>query len=213
MAKHCQECHTLQFEPAVTTREVPHGKPADAVDGDRGVLRQPRAARACPTASQKAFGVPGEGLLRRVGEPTRGRARERAARSRAARREQVTDGALRGPRLQDLPRGDARRATAGTSRRSAPTTAGCRRRASTTRRTRRRSAPTATTSRSSKMASRRRDADDRDVPRVPRRLAAGRRQGHVELPAVPRLPRRAQSVGSRVHAARATRATGVADAH
>src|SRR3954464_7585591 len=31
MARHCQECHTLQFEPAVTTREVPHGKVADAL--------------------------------------------------------------------------------------------------------------------------------------------------------------------------------------
>src|SRR5687767_2142432 len=29
MPKHCQECHALQFEPAVTTREVPHGKPAE----------------------------------------------------------------------------------------------------------------------------------------------------------------------------------------
>ena len=30
MAKHCSDCHTLEFEPAVTTRQVPHGS-VDAV--------------------------------------------------------------------------------------------------------------------------------------------------------------------------------------
>lgn len=69
MQRHCQECHTLQFEPAVTTREVPHGKVADAitvVEEFYGNL----ALRGTPDSFQKAFGVPGEGLLRRVGEPS-----------------------------------------------------------------------------------------------------------------------------------------------
>jgi predicted CXXCH cytochrome family protein len=69
MPKHCQECHQLQFEPAVTTREVPHGKPAEAllvIEEFYGNL----ALQGVPDSFQKAFGVPGEGLLRRVGEPT-----------------------------------------------------------------------------------------------------------------------------------------------
>jgi hypothetical protein len=66
MAKHCQECHRLEIEPAVTSREVPHGKPADAVamiDEFYATL----ALRGVPDSFQKAFGVPGEGLLRRAG--------------------------------------------------------------------------------------------------------------------------------------------------
>jgi hypothetical protein len=69
MPKHCQECHALQFEPAVTTREVPHGKPAEAlqvIEEFYGNL----ALQGVRDSFQKAFGVPGEGLLRRVGEPT-----------------------------------------------------------------------------------------------------------------------------------------------
>jgi predicted CXXCH cytochrome family protein len=69
MPRHCQECHTLQFEPAVTTREVPHGKVADAltvIEEFYGNL----ALRGTADSFQKAFGVPGEGLLRRVGEPS-----------------------------------------------------------------------------------------------------------------------------------------------
>jgi predicted CXXCH cytochrome family protein len=69
MAKHCQECHQLQFEPAVTTREVPHGKPAEVmqvVDEFYASL----ALRGTPDSFQKAFGVPGEGLLRRAGAGT-----------------------------------------------------------------------------------------------------------------------------------------------
>jgi len=69
MAKHCQECHTLQFEPAVTTRQVPHGSPAEAVT----VIEEFYAGialKGVPDSFQKAFGVPGEGLLRRVGEPS-----------------------------------------------------------------------------------------------------------------------------------------------
>jgi predicted CXXCH cytochrome family protein len=68
MARHCQECHTLQFEPAVTTREVPHGKPAEAqvmIEEFYANL----ALNGVRDSFQKAFGVPGEGLLRRVGEP------------------------------------------------------------------------------------------------------------------------------------------------
>jgi predicted CXXCH cytochrome family protein len=66
MAKNCQECHRLEIEPAVTSRQVPHGKPADAVamiDEFYATL----ALRGVPDSFQKAFGVPGEGLLRRVG--------------------------------------------------------------------------------------------------------------------------------------------------
>jgi len=68
-AQRCQECHTLQFEPAVTAREVPHGKPADAamvIDEFYANL----ALKGTPDSFQKAFGVPGEGLLRRVGDPS-----------------------------------------------------------------------------------------------------------------------------------------------
>lgn len=68
MSRHCQECHTLQFEPAVTTREVPHGKPADAITVIEEFYAN-LALNGTPDSFQKAFGVPGEGLLRRVGEP------------------------------------------------------------------------------------------------------------------------------------------------
>jgi predicted CXXCH cytochrome family protein len=71
MPKHCQECHNLQFEPAVTTREVPHGKPLDAVTVIEEFYAN-LALKAEPDSFQKAFGVPGEGLLRRVGEPSSG---------------------------------------------------------------------------------------------------------------------------------------------
>ena len=69
MTKHCQECHQLQFEPAVTTREVPHGKPAAAVVVIEEFYAN-LALQGVADSFQKAFGVPGEGLLRRVGEPT-----------------------------------------------------------------------------------------------------------------------------------------------
>jgi hypothetical protein len=68
-AKRCQECHTLQFEPAVTRRQVPHGNPADAatvIDEFYANL----ALKGTPDSFRKAFGVPGEGLLRRVGSPS-----------------------------------------------------------------------------------------------------------------------------------------------
>jgi predicted CXXCH cytochrome family protein len=67
--KHCQDCHRLEIEPAVTAREVPHGKPAAAVamiDEFYANL----ALKGVRDSFQKAFGVPGEGLLRRVGTPS-----------------------------------------------------------------------------------------------------------------------------------------------
>jgi predicted CXXCH cytochrome family protein len=71
MVKHCQECHALKFEPAVTTREVPHGKPAEALTVIEEFYAN-LALKGTPDSFQKAFGVPGEGLLRRVGEPSAG---------------------------------------------------------------------------------------------------------------------------------------------
>lgn len=68
MRRDCAECHRLQFEPAVTAREVPHGDPREATQ----VLDEFYASLALNGTAdsfQKAFGVPGEGLLRRVGEP------------------------------------------------------------------------------------------------------------------------------------------------
>jgi hypothetical protein len=67
MARDCQECHRLQFEPAVTTREVPHGKPSDAAQVIEEFYAN-LALKGTPDSFRKAFGVPGEGLLRRVGE-------------------------------------------------------------------------------------------------------------------------------------------------
>ena len=77
MEKHCQECHACEFEPAVTTREVPHGdapKPRTVVEEFYANL----ALKGVPDSFCKAFGVPGEGLLRRVGEPLGGPAPGRA---------------------------------------------------------------------------------------------------------------------------------------
>jgi predicted CXXCH cytochrome family protein len=69
MARACQECHRLDIEPAMTTREVPHGDPRAAV----AMIEEFYAALALngvPDSFTKAFGVPGEGLLRRVGTPS-----------------------------------------------------------------------------------------------------------------------------------------------
>jgi predicted CXXCH cytochrome family protein len=66
MAKHCQECHRLEIEPAVTARQAPHGKPADAVAMIEEFYST-LALKGVPDSFQKAFGVPGEGLLRRAG--------------------------------------------------------------------------------------------------------------------------------------------------
>ena len=88
MPKHCQECHTLQFEPAVTTREVPHGKPAQAVTAVEEFYAH-IALQGVRDSFQKAFGVPGEGLLRRPGEPDAGQ-REQALRLAARKAQQVS---------------------------------------------------------------------------------------------------------------------------
>jgi predicted CXXCH cytochrome family protein len=69
MERHCRECHRLEFEPAVTSREVPHGKPAEAVNVISDFYAN-LALNGVKDSFEKAFGVPGEGLLRRIGEPT-----------------------------------------------------------------------------------------------------------------------------------------------
>ena len=69
MKRDCEECHRLEFEPAVTTRQVPHGAPAEAqvvVEEFYANL----ALNGVKDSFQKAFGVEGEGLLRRVAQPT-----------------------------------------------------------------------------------------------------------------------------------------------
>lgn len=78
MRRDCRECHTLQFEPAVTSREVPHGDPREAaqvIDEFYASL----ALHGTADSFQKAFGVPGPGLLRRVGEPDEGERRNALA--------------------------------------------------------------------------------------------------------------------------------------
>jgi len=69
MERHCRECHRLEFEPAVTSREVPHGKPAEAVNVVSDFYAS-LALNGVKDSFEKAFGVPGEGLLRRVGQPS-----------------------------------------------------------------------------------------------------------------------------------------------
>jgi predicted CXXCH cytochrome family protein len=71
MARHCQDCHRLEFEPAVTSRQVPHGRPAEAMTVVREFYAN-LALNGVPDSFEKAFGVPGEGLLRRAGEPAAG---------------------------------------------------------------------------------------------------------------------------------------------
>lgn len=68
-AKHCQECHRLEIEPAVTAREAPHGKPGEAV-AMIDEFYSSLALKGVHDSFQKAFGVPGEGLLRRPSEAT-----------------------------------------------------------------------------------------------------------------------------------------------
>ena len=87
MAKHCQQCHRLEIEPAMSAREVPHGKPADAVAMIEEFYAT-LALRGVRDSFQKAFGVPGEGLLRRVGEPS-GAERADALRLATRKSEQV----------------------------------------------------------------------------------------------------------------------------
>jgi predicted CXXCH cytochrome family protein len=69
MKRDCGQCHRLEFEPAVTTRQVPHGAPAEAqllVEEFYASL----ALNGVKDSFQKAFGVEGEGLLRRVRQPS-----------------------------------------------------------------------------------------------------------------------------------------------
>jgi hypothetical protein len=66
MAKHCQECHQLTFEPALTSRQVPHGAIANAEQTVREFYAD-LALNATADSFSKAFGVEGAGLLRRVG--------------------------------------------------------------------------------------------------------------------------------------------------
>ena len=83
MARHCQDCHRLEFEPAVTARQVPHGRPAEAMTVVREFYAN-LALNGVKDSFEKAFGVPGEGLLRRAGEPTP--AQRQVARALAARK-------------------------------------------------------------------------------------------------------------------------------
>ena len=88
MAKHCSECHNLAFEPAVTTRQVPHGSAADAVAAVREFYSD-LALTGTRDSFQAAFAMPGEGLLRRPGQPT-AEAREAALRVARAKSDKVT---------------------------------------------------------------------------------------------------------------------------
>lgn len=83
MARHCQDCHRLEFEPAVTTRQVPHGRPAEAMTVVAEFYAN-LALNGVRDSFEKAFGVPGEGLLRRAGEP--GEGARRASLAMAARK-------------------------------------------------------------------------------------------------------------------------------
>jgi predicted CXXCH cytochrome family protein len=68
MEKHCQSCHQLEFEPAVTDRQVPHAMPREAkrvIDEFYAYL----ALNGTRDSFSKAFGVDSVGLLRRAGNP------------------------------------------------------------------------------------------------------------------------------------------------
>jgi predicted CXXCH cytochrome family protein len=88
MGRHCQECHRLEFEPAVTQREVPHGKPSEAVTVIEEFYAN-LALKGVRDSFQKAFGVPGEGFLRRAGEPSAAE-RQDALRIASRKAKQVT---------------------------------------------------------------------------------------------------------------------------
>ncbi len=73
MEKHCQSCHKLEFEPAVTDRQVPHGKAREA----KRVVSEFYAYLALNGTRDsftKAFGIDNVGLLRRAGSPETTRA-------------------------------------------------------------------------------------------------------------------------------------------
>jgi len=69
MRRDCQECHRLEFEPAISSRQVPHGAPAEAVTVVREFYAN-LALNGTGDSFEKAFGVPGIGLLRRPGPPS-----------------------------------------------------------------------------------------------------------------------------------------------
>ncbi len=89
MAANCQECHRLEFEPAVSARQVPHGKPAEVATVVREFYAN-LALNGVPDSFQRAFGVPGEGLLRRPGERTPAD-REAALRLASAKSAAITE--------------------------------------------------------------------------------------------------------------------------
>lgn len=66
MERHCQECHQLSFEPALTSREVPHGAISDVAQTVREFYSD-LALNGTADSFSKAFGTPGVGLLRRAG--------------------------------------------------------------------------------------------------------------------------------------------------
>ena len=86
--KQCQECHRLDIEPAVMAREVPHGDPA-AVAAMIDEFYANLALKGTRDSFQKAFGVPGEGLLRRAGAASEGE-REDALRMASRKAAKVT---------------------------------------------------------------------------------------------------------------------------
>ena len=140
-----------EFEPAVTTpRRCRTAGPAEAMTVVREFYAN-LALNGVQDSFEKAFGVPGEGLLRRAGEPTP--AQRQAALGMAAKKAAHVSEEIFEIRLcrtcHEIQQERGRhRAWTGTWPGSARTARGCRRRASTTRATRRRSAPTATTWRS-----------------------------------------------------------------
>ncbi len=69
MRRDCQDCHRLEFEPAVSSRQVPHAAPGEAVTVVREFYAN-LALNGTRDSFEKAFGVPGVGLLRRAGEPS-----------------------------------------------------------------------------------------------------------------------------------------------
>ncbi len=144
----------LEIEPAVTTARGAPRQARGRGGDDRRVLRESLALHGVPDSFQKAFGVPGEGLLRRVGEPTPAE-RESALRLAIAQGARGRGRPRRGARVQDVPRGRARSAARGAldavwtvAPAAHVATAGCpRARVRPRAPTRSRSAPIATTSR------------------------------------------------------------------
>jgi predicted CXXCH cytochrome family protein len=67
MKRHCQECHRLEFEPAVTDREVPHGDPREAARTISEFYAH-LALNGTRDSFSRAFGVDNVGLLQRAGK-------------------------------------------------------------------------------------------------------------------------------------------------